>query len=538
MSAPLLPFTLPGFDVGLIETSDTLLQVDASSHARSACCPDCDRRSARIHSRYWRSLRDLPVSERTVRLRLQIPRFFCDTPTCPRRTFAERLPDLAPVRAQRTTRLTHTLRTLGVALGGEAGARLAGHVRMPTSGDTLVRIMRTSPAPVRPIPRVLGVDDFAFRKGRTYGTLLVDLEQRCPVDLLPDRTAGTLTTWLQQHPGVEIIARDRALDYVRGATAGAPDAIQVADRFHLLCNMRETVERYFIRVRPALRRSLAPPTPSDAPDVLPSEEARTVQRRYQPSLGVRQLQAVRHAERAERYGHIKQRFAQGVSMRQIAHETGLCTTTISRWLRTDALPPERRGYRATGKIDPFVPYLYSRLADGCTNQSRLWRELREQGFTGTRSLMGKWVRLHGHDSRRGQHAGVPKLPSAKHLSWLVVQPDAEQTADNQAVWEQLKDHADLTKVHAIAQQFVALVRQRHAEPLDTWFSAARASGVQELRTFAEVLHRDYAAVKAALTLPWSTGPVEGQINRLKFIKRSAYGRMKVDLLRQRVLHAA
>ncbi len=200
------------------------------------------------------------MSDQWVRLRVRVRRFFCDTPACPQRTFAERLPDLVPVRAQRTGRLTQALEVLGLALGGRAGARVADRLWLPSCRHTVLRIVRRADLPQRHPAQILGVDDFTFHKGHVYGTILVDLEQHRPVDLLLDRDAELLEGWLVAHPGVTIVSRDRSTEYIRGITASTPRAPQVADRWHLLSNLREALERMLDRLHSQLRARVHMPT--------------------------------------------------------------------------------------------------------------------------------------------------------------------------------------------------------------------------------------------------------------------------------------
>jgi transposase len=388
---------------------------------------------------------------------------------------------------------------------------------------------------------VLGIDDFALRKGRVYGTILVDLEQQRPIDLLPERTADTVATWLRAHPGIEVIARDRASDYARGATEGAPNAVQVADRFHLLCNLREALIRYLQRITPALRRMLAnepPPAPPNAPEPGETPTSARPLPRYGRPARLQQEQQARYAARLHRYEQVKTRFTQGQSLRQIAAACGLDTKTVRAWVWSEMLPPEQRGYRGHAKIDAYIPYLRTRLAEGCTNQSRLWREIRARGFTGTRSLVAKWIHAHGHTQARPRAPAHPRLPAARQLAWLVLEAEDQRTPDDHALWGRLQQHDELRQVAALVRQGTMMIREQQVDGLESWLQACQASASAELRNCAEWLRRDYAAVHAALRLPWSTGPVEGQINRLKLIKRSGYGRMKLDLLRQRVLYDA
>jgi transposase len=442
---------------------------------------------------------------------------------------------------------------------------MAIRLRMPLSGDTVLRMLHRTPLTSRPTPRVLGIDDFALRKGRVYGTILVDLEHRRPVDLLPERTAETVATWLRDHPGVEIIARDRAQDYARGAAAGAPEAIQVADRFHLLGNLHEVLTRYLQRRTPALRQILTselsmaspgtPETPSTTPLASPGPGSRetlpegdqgtpegTSAVRPMPCYGrspqLQQVQLARQAARAACSQEVQTRAARGQSLRQIAQASGVSRHTVRHWLRAGTLPPDQRGYRGAGKIDAYVPYLQTRLVEGCTNQSRLWREIREQGFTGTRSLVAKWIHAHGQRPPVAFQPAVPPLPAARQLAWLLFQAAEQRTVAEQTLVERLQQYPELEHMQTLIQQGAAMIRQRQAEALEPWLTACSTSSVVELRNFADVLQRDAAAVRAALTLPWSNGPVEGHINRLKLIKRSGYGRMQLDLLRQRVLYDA
>ena len=220
-----------------------------------APCPGCTRPSYRIHSYYERRLADLPWNGIPVEIRLRTRRFFCDTDACAQRIFTERLPETTATYARRTLRMEQALRWVGLALGGEAGARTAQRLGLVVSGDTLLRHLRRMSVAQKPVPvspRVLGIDDWAWRKGQRYGTILCDLERRRVVDLLPDRQANTVAEWLRDHAPPEVISRDRAGAYAEAARQGAPNAVQVADRFHLLRNLREALEHVLARHQPII----------------------------------------------------------------------------------------------------------------------------------------------------------------------------------------------------------------------------------------------------------------------------------------------
>lgn len=230
-----------------IRPSLSAITLVVKTTAAQALCPRCQRRSSRLHSRYVRRVADLPWHGVTVRLELHTRRFRCLNSLCTQRIFCERLPRVVAHYARKTVRLNAALELIGFATGGEAGARLARELGLSVSPDTLLRRLRQAAQKETSASCIIGVDDFAFRRGQRYGTLVVDLERRCPIDLLPDREAETLMAWLKAHPGIEIITRDRSKTYARGITEGAPKAIQVADRWHLLKNLREALEKLLKR---------------------------------------------------------------------------------------------------------------------------------------------------------------------------------------------------------------------------------------------------------------------------------------------------
>ena len=502
---------------------------------RTACCPRCRRRSARVHSRYERSLVDLPLGTRPVRLQLQVRRFRCGNPACSRRIFAERFPRLTAVHARRTTVQQDALVDYGLALGGAAGARLAKRRGVRGSRATVLRCLHALPPLEVTTPRVLGIDDWARRKGQTYGSILVDLEQHRPIDLLEERTAECVAAWLAAHPGVEVIARDRGGAYAEGARTGAPEAVQVADRFHLLMNVGEALERVLGRKRGLLQEAaravdatVTPATSALTANPPSSEPAPVVA--WQPTRAERERDERRAARRAH-YDAVVRLHQQGFPAHQIAREVGIGRKTVQRWLHAGSFPERAPAPRRPSLLDPYEPYLRERWAAGCHNSLQLWRELHAQGFRGAASLVRRFVaHWRPEPGRRGRPArgasgardAPPPQPtrvrSPRQARWLLLRAVAEREPDEQAYRQHLLGDADLRCAHGLAEAFGQLVRERQRDQLRPWLTAAEASGVPEFREFARVMRRDYAAVAAALSSAWSNGQTEGQITRLKFVK--------------------
>lgn len=547
MSTPVLPFLLPGFAIDAVRTVDMTLLVEAHSTTPQMVCPTCQQPSFRVHSHYCRIPHDLPVTEHVVRLLLHVRRFFCDNPACTRRTFAERLPEFLPFRAQRTCRLTRTLHIVANALGGMAGSRLVHKLRMGVSHDTLLRVIRQNPSAPPVTPRVLGVDDFALQKGRVYGTILVDLEQHQPIELLPDRTAETFAAWLREHPGVDVIARDRSTEYARGATDGAPAALQVADRWHILKNHREALERMLNRLHADLAQL---PHPSIAESV-PTARLPTVVRPLR-LLSPREQVARQAARdrRAARYEQVQALHQQGISMLQIATRLGMGRATVRKFVSAKAFPERAAQRRQASILDLYVPYLQQRWAEGCTNASQLWREIKAKGYGGVRKQVARWAQHQrselaptGAKKYRSKlkaeaHTAQTALVAPRRLVWLLLRSHSQLDQEEAATLARIEQHGEVARARTLAQEFQAMVRQRKPEVLDGWLAASRESGIAELESFAAGLQQEYPSIRAALSEPWSTGQVEGQVTRVKLVKRQMYGRAKFDLLKQRVVQRA
>jgi transposase len=550
----LLPDLLPQapllhLETWQIDTATAQLTLRVQSVQTRVPCPVCQFPTRRIHSRYTRTVADLPWAEYRVVLQLSVRKFFCANGRCLRRIFTERLPGVVAPWARRTERLLHWLAHIAVALGGAAGAQLSRGLGVIVSRRTLLRVLRRLPVPLLATPTVLGVDDFAMRKRQTYGTVLIDLERRQAVALLPDRTAETLAQWLREHPGVEVIARDRSKAYADGAHQGASEAAQVADRFHLLQNLREALDQVFTTHGKALdavndlgrQQPMALPDGTVAVPVPPPDTPRPAQQRA----------AQRQARRQTIYEQIWTFHRQGWTGHAIAQQVGISLRTVQRDLQTATFPGrKRRSDCGQSLLDPYKATLLERWNAGCHTAMRLFRELRQRGYVGSYGLVAAYARRlrQAQGLAPGQRRPRQPLPAVaeppcepltpRRATWLVLRREAKRTEAEVRQLTQLRDqHAEVAEAIDLAQDFLSLVRQRQPAQLDPWLQRATTSTLEALQRFATGLYEDYEAVKAGVTWPWSTGPVEGHINRLKMLKRQMFGRARLDLLSRRFLLA-
>ncbi len=529
---------LSHWDVDLEDNQITCQVVSSQNRAK---CPGCEQLSGRTHSSYERRLRDLNWGELAVTLQLKVHKFFCDNPKCERRIFTERLPQLVAPWARRTVRLSEKLKGIGVEGGGSAGARLLQQLGYSFSRDTVLRCVAKVPLPAVEEPKSVGVDDFAFRKGQRYGTVVVDLKRRRPIALLKDREAETLASWLEEHPGIEILSRDRSKSYRQGMREGAPQAVQVADRFHLLQNLVEPLEKVFSGNRKALKAAVGEGKmeSSSLVFILP------------PSRSVRQSQQSR-AQRQDRYRQVMKLHRQGWSAPAIGHRVGVSARTVRRYLKHESFPERQtrsdRGLSPT--LDPYKSYLLKEWNAGCYEGRALFRALQQQGYRGSYMTVARYVQrlrqalglkpgqIPSRRLCRKVVARQGKVVSPRSAAWLVLRRPEKRKAEEKVLLESLRQqHPHFRVAIELAEEFIKLVRERLGEQLDNWLNKALQSALAPFEGFAQSLQEDYAAVKAGLTLAVSNGPTEGHINRLKMLKRQMYGRAGLELLRRRFLRA-
>lgn len=543
-------------------------QVEFDSHAliihvvatsTGARCPECRTKNDRLHSYYYRQPADLPCVGQAVRLQIEVRRFFCDNKLCPKVTFAEQFPALLAPRARRTARLAKDQQRVAFEVSAESGARILRWLKMAVSPDTLLRLVRRAPEPMVDTPRVLGVDDWAMKKRCSYGTILVDLEAQQVIDLLPDRKAKTLESWLKDHTGVEVISRDRGKEYIKGASDGAPDAIQVADRWHLIKNLREALESLMMEKPNCLKAAgekdteevvsttsnkiATIPKPDEQDKPSPDEEVkRSITKAETQKLA-------RRARKQERYELVRSLHQQGFSIHSIAKHLGIARRTVRKYINADTCPFYPDGRQRRSKLDPFRQYLTKRWRDGCRNGSQLWREIKEMGFDGSRATVSRWVTVERRklppQERRSVRPKVRQKPpqpnktmpwTANRAAWLLMKSEAELDAKEKAAQQRIfLADKQVVEVYRFAHAFQEVIRLQQPARLKTWLTNVMASGIEALVAFGRGILQDLEAVINAVKLPWSNGQTEGQVNRLKFIKRQMFGRAGFDLLRKRVL---
>jgi transposase len=457
---------------------------------------------------------------------LSVRRLICEDPGCVRRTFVEQVVGLTVRYARRTPVLRSMLEAIAVALAGRAGARLAWSLHTVVSRSTLLRLVMAIPDPAASAPRVLGVDDFAIRRGQNYGTIIIDCETGAPLDVLEGRDAKPLADWLAGRPGVEVICRDRSGAYADGARTGAPQAVQVADRFHLWRNLAKAVERCVVAHRACLRE----PDPERQSETGSSAELVQVDQ-SEPSG--------KFADRVRRHhAMVHQMLADGHPIRAIARHLGWGRHTVQRYARAQTwqeLADGRWQAPRASMLDPFKAYLHQHMQEGHGNVTRLFRQITSLGYTGSYST----VRLYLEQYRPTAVPMPPTPPTVREVTgWLTRHPDSLTDQEQPRLAALLERCPELHAACRHVRTFAAMLTQLGGQDLPQWINDACADGLVGISSFAKGLKQDFEAVTQGLTSRWNSGPVEGRVNHIKMIKRQMFGRARLPLLRKRVLLTA
>ncbi len=497
--SPFLP--LPeGMLIDQVHQTESQLTVIVISTRAEAACPGCGCPSEHIHSQYQRTVNDVPCGGRRVVLRLCVRKFFCLTASCPRKVFAERLPDLVEPWARVSNRLLEEVKALGLSASAEVNERLAPRLGMKVKAPTLLRYLRTIPRPPDAAVRVLGIDDFAMRRADCYGTLLVNLETHRPLDLVADRTAQAVSPWLLKHAEIEVVSRDRASAYADAASKALPHASQTADRFHLCKNLREHLQQFLDRKRTCL------PLVEDTPlkggpasstnrgdpltlgeSVLAAPARPKAEVSEQLSLAIQseapvsliesevEISSLTYAERKKkisrdkRYACYEQVMAlhrAAIGQRAIARELRISRKVVRRFVASPGFPERAEGtgqqHKRKSKLAPYLPYLRQRWAAGAHNGSHLFREIEQRGYTGSRSLLGRLIAEWRTDLPAKPRQGKPRKPrlrakpgrrrlSSRSASFLMILPSEKQTAVQQQQIEHIcQDSEELRSVYRLS----------------------------------------------------------------------------------------
>src|SRR6266852_2447214 len=531
LSSPLFP--LPdGLEITEVrETAEEVL-VHVTSYRPSSPCPRCSMPSSAIHSSYRRHPKDLPCAGRPIRLVFTVRKFFCRNLDCSRKVFTERLADFIETSSRLTKRLRTAVQDIGFATGGKGGEQLGDKLAIPVSETTVFCSLFLVPLPEIGQIHVVGVDDWSWRRGKRFGSILVNLETHKIIDLLADREAESVQRWMAAHPEIEVVSRDRGGVSIEGATQGAPQATQVADRWHILSNLGDAVEEFLIRAHIRLE---------DAPAAEPTPERPLTTFSVTPA-GQGKSQA-RLLQKWKLYQRVQELHNQGRGVITMAVELGLARNTVRKYLRQAPEPPlpTPRPLRAS-QLDRYEDYILKRWREGARNAAQLYGEISALGYQGRNTMVRAYVRYlltstaDGSTPRSRKERA--KAISPRALRWLLARKREDLDQEDQERLDQLlKLSPEMPSLYALLHTFLEMVRERKYEQLRPWMQEATKSGIAEMKSFVAGIERDYDAVYAALHFPWSQGQTEGFVNKLKTVKRMMYGRAGFALLRQRLLHA-
>jgi len=508
---------------------DQTIIVHLHATSPTAACPQCGTAGSRVHSRYERTMADVAFGGRKLVLKLLVRKWICAEASCSRHIFAERFPQLVQRYARMTDRLIKALQSTGVITNGADAAQIASSFGVPTTAKTIIRRVLQLPLPGEGEVAKVGIDEWAWKKGQRYGTILVDLQKRRIVQLLVERSVETSKAWLRKHPEIDLISRDRGKLFREAATDGAPQAKQVVDRFHLQKNFAEALEKFFRKQERALKKAT-----QRSVGKAPSAASREVPEK------IAQERRARHRQRVSIHKRIWKLYRQGYHKEQIAQLVGVSSRRVYRALEQETPPPPRRRSRSSSIVDPYLSYLTSRWNQGCHNVARLYEEIVTQGYTGTQRTLQMRLRPFRPQKARTvskETVILDKPPSPRGVALMMVRPAHSRAREQAAYLDQLiQSNETIALVFTLAQDFGRLLRKREGQVrLEQWKATVRASGIAELIAFVDGLDEDAEAVANGCSLTWSNGMVEGFINKVKWIKRSSYGQAGFPLLQRRVL---